>query len=612
MIRILFLFLTTIFLVLQGICDNTSDSLAKKLTSSSGEEKFNLLIALAKHHSRSDIQKSFDYAQQANIYAVESENRDWIANSLNVLAICYYNMGKNYDALKYFMRFVDEVKSMLDENPESEAINNKLITGYNNIGNIYKAIGDHEQAMKVFLEGFRLMDSLNLEESNPGLYLNLLNNLGLVYFDLGEFEQAREMFFNALEKSRLKKMDLQISIVLNNLGLIAIEKKEYSDAVKYYSEAVEIGKSLNDSIALQGYYNNLGLIYEKQGNYDNALDYYKQSLRLSRSLGYKWGIANTLGNMANINIQTGKYSEAELMLQEAIIHARSTGIKDLVKKTYSFFFDLYNRMKLPSKALEYHLLMTQVKDSLFNDEKSRIIAEMEAKYESEKKDKEIVLLKKDNEIKKVNQRFLLAAIITLVVMAAMLILLFRMRIRSLHREKRIINLEMDKKALENQRLEEQVFAEQQINRLQTEKLEQQNRELSANVIHIMNKNNALKEILNQMENMRNSQDDDKNKCFNKVSNLINSNLNLDNDWEQFKRHFIEVHPSFFEYLQQKYPSLSPHEQRMCAYLRINLSTKEIAQMLNVTPDAIVKSRYRLKKKMELAPEIDLTEFMGRF
>ena len=81
-----------------------------------------------------------------------------------------------------------------------------------------------------------------------------------------------------------------------------------------------------------------------------------------------------------------------------------------------------------------------------------------------------------------------------------------------------------------------------------------------------------------------------------IKKLINENLNFDNDWDSFKIHFNGVHPEFFEKLKSKYPTLSPGELKYCAYFKIQLSNKEIARLLNVTPKAVHIAKYRIKKK----------------
>lgn len=91
--------------------------------------------------------------------------------------------------------------------------------------------------------------------------------------------------------------------------------------------------------------------------------------------------------------------------------------------------------------------------------------------------------------------------------------------------------------------------------------------------------------------------------------LINSNIEHDKDFEIFKSNFDLIHQDFFKVLGQKYPQLSKNDKVLCAYLKMNLSTKEIAPFLNITVRGVEIMRYRLRKKMNLDREVNLSEFM---
>ena len=94
-----------------------------------------------------------------------------------------------------------------------------------------------------------------------------------------------------------------------------------------------------------------------------------------------------------------------------------------------------------------------------------------------------------------------------------------------------------------------------------------------------------------------------------LSRIVKNNLDNENDWERLKLHFEKVHPDFFNRLQKKHPTLTQHELKHCAYLKIKLSNKEIAALLNVSPKSMQMARYRLKKKMDLGADEDLLGFI---
>ncbi len=110
----------------------------------------------------------------------------------------------------------------------------------------------------------------------------------------------------------------------------------------------------------------------------------------------------------------------------------------------------------------------------------------------------------------------------------------------------------------------------------------------------------------------NSDSCDGETCIEELIKEVDDNFNLDEQWELFQRHFEAVHPGFFSRLGKEYPNLTHNELKLCAYLRINLSSKEIAQILNISVDSAITKRYRLRKKLNLQNESNLIEFLMQF
>jgi DNA-binding CsgD family transcriptional regulator len=259
-----------------------------------------------------------------------------------------------------------------------------------------------------------------------------------------------------------------------------------------------------------------------------------------------------------------------------------------------------------------HKKFMSVKDSIFDIEKNKQIEEMTARFDSEKREQENKFLKKNIKIQQRTKLLLIISLVAIVLIALLLYYFYRLKNKALKQQTKLSEQEQELHSLETARLEDQLFAEQQINKLQTEKLEQKNRELSSRILNTINKNDAMNNILHELELLKSDDHEEVDQCFGKVKQIVKENISLDKDWEQFKLHFDEVNPGFFDALQQQFPQLSSGEQKLCAYYRINLNTKEIARILSVTPSAIQKSRHRLRKKMDISSGVDLHEFMSRF
>ncbi len=160
-------------------------------------------------------------------------------------------------------------------------------------------------------------------------------------------------------------------------------------------------------------------------------------------------------------------------------------------------------------------------------------------------------------------------------------------------------------------------SEQEIIRLRNEKLrseiEHMNKELTSSTIHLINKNEllnnvklALSEILRRKEKTNSTEE------LKRIIKNIDQNITSDADWKHFELHFNHVHGDFTNRLLEKYPRLTPQEIKLSAYLRLNLTTKEIAHLLNISVRGVEISRYRLRKKLMLDRQENLTDFMLKF
>lgn len=167
---------------------------------------------------------------------------------------------------------------------------------------------------------------------------------------------------------------------------------------------------------------------------------------------------------------------------------------------------------------------------------------------------------------------------------------------------------------EEQLKEEQLRAEREIERLRIDNLEtsmkHKNKELVNSTYHIIRKNkflNALKQELSNLSQMAKSEVVERE--LKKISRKIDRDINNEKNWEVFDRYFDEVHQEFLSRLKDQHPDLSPKELRLSAYLRMNISTKEIAPLMNISIRGVEISRYRLRKKLDLDRDTNLTQYL---
>lgn len=160
--------------------------------------------------------------------------------------------------------------------------------------------------------------------------------------------------------------------------------------------------------------------------------------------------------------------------------------------------------------------------------------------------------------------------------------------------------------LKNEELQTEIKTKEEI-------LAVRNSELTSSVVHLSSKNEILQEIKRDLRSIKYSKDiKGITKTLNRVNAHIDQNFVSDNNWEQFELHFNQINHNFLEKLKKEFPDLTQTNLKLCAYLRMNLGSKEIASLMNISPNAVLKSKYRLKLKFQLNREQDLVDFLSNY
>ena len=155
--------------------------------------------------------------------------------------------------------------------------------------------------------------------------------------------------------------------------------------------------------------------------------------------------------------------------------------------------------------------------------------------------------------------------------------------------------------------------EKEVVKLRNEKLESEiefkNTELATTAMHLVQKEEFLLKVKEELQHLNNAGKDKSDPELKKLLRILTEEEKLNEEWEQFSIHFDKVHGDFLVRLKEKYPGLKPHELKLCAYLRMNLSSKEIARLMSISVRGVEISRYRLRKKLEIPTETNLFQFL---
>ncbi|MBI4647223.1 MAG: tetratricopeptide repeat protein [Bacteroidia bacterium] len=267
---------------------------------------------------------------------------------------------------------------------------------YNNLGLIYTSLGNLEKALEYYQQSLKIKEELG---NKDGIAASL-GNIGLIYDHLENFEKAEEYYQNSFEMYKESGNKKGMANMSNNLGNIYMSLENYELALKKYMSSYSLYNDLGDKLGLAKAFNNIGLIYMEWNKYDDALKYIKKSLEIKEELRDTIGLANTLINIGDIFKKSGNYKEAIDYYNKSLHLSESINFISRIMDNYKAFSEVYSILGNSTKALEYYKLYANMKDSVYNADIHKQITEMQTKYETEKKEKEITILKWEKEVEK--------------------------------------------------------------------------------------------------------------------------------------------------------------------------------------------------------------------
>ncbi|OFX26987.1 MAG: hypothetical protein A2033_15950 [Bacteroidetes bacterium GWA2_31_9] len=331
-------------------------------------------------------QKALVYTEKALLIAVKLNYKAGCSNCFNNLGAYNYSHGNTEKAFDYYMKAIMIYKEIGDSLGIAYCLNN--------IGNIYFRKGNLEKTLDYWQQSLSLKEMLNDKIGISGS----LNNIAAIYSLLGNSEKALFYHKKAYEIRKELNDERSMAMSLINIGITYKDLGDTSTCIDYYTKALYLRKSIDDKAGIAASLNSLAVIYDESENKIKALDYYVQSLKISEDIGDKEAVITSLINIGSLYTETGKYDSALIYNEKCLILSREVNAKQRLKKVYENFSKTYYRLGKYKMAYDYYQQYSDIKDSLLNEASSKQLTEISTKYETEKKEKEIVLLKKDKEV----------------------------------------------------------------------------------------------------------------------------------------------------------------------------------------------------------------------
>jgi class 3 adenylate cyclase/TolA-binding protein len=365
--------------------DKQEDSLVALLKSGKKDSaRVDILNQLSKQLLNSDVQKSFDYAQQAEVLSGQLNYGKGLAYSYKYLGIGYFNRGDYLNALKHYELSLDVFKSIGDKRG--------MANMYMNVGNVYYNKGSDDKALELYLESLKLSEEIK----DTLRMVSVLGNIGAIY------GKKKQTYDNAISYYR---QAYPLSIALDdlylqgtnagNLGEVFMAKDNYDSALYYFNVAL---KAFGNSEDAPYTMNNIGAVYLLQKRYDKAIEIQKQAVAMADKYDSKYDLAIAQAGLAKSYMANGNHGEALTNYFQAEKTANEMHADYTLLEVYKGLTKLYTDKKDYANAFKYQTKLLDINVSIYNLETDKKQGQLQFSFDMDKKQNQIRLLTKDNEI----------------------------------------------------------------------------------------------------------------------------------------------------------------------------------------------------------------------
>lgn len=492
-------------------------------------------------------------------------------------------MEERYDSLYYHARLLSDEANYLESNKYFYKLvevykdqNDSLLTlMYKHIGVNFWKLGDYQEAMHYHSMALEIDERMG---SKFQIAVSL-NNIGLIHWLSKEYDLALESYEESAKTTLETGSEPSLlGNIYNNIGIIYKEKGDYKQSDFYHRKAFAIFKGLSASRWLANSYNNIGILHKLQNNLDSAVHYFNQSLILRKSTNDREGIATSLNNLSETYLLMDKPEKA---LEDGF---KSLGISEEIHSKLRIAEALLNLHNIYAEegkydsALYFHRRYLAVKDSIYSQEKANEMAYLQTKMDMRLKDLKIDNLEKEQKLARIKLYYFIALIAVVLAIAGIFI------------QRQFLNYRKNKKLaevnLENAR----------------KTLSMKEKELKEYLSMIARKNQTIHSLQSQIDTMNGQNTYD-------LEELIHQRILTEEDWKEYQNRFSEIYPGFFSTLKLSPIHFTEAEIRLLALTKLNLSGKEMADVLGISHQSVRTSKMRLKKKINAYNIEDIESFL---
>lgn len=500
------------------------------------------------------------------------------------------------------LELLTQAKNLADKNRWYK----QLFLATNNIGANYYTMLDYGEALNYYLESY----TIAVKHLEPKFEMVVLNNIAILYSKEKNYEKANEYFKKAYDIAQENNDKLKVGLYAMNLGNVANETNNLKKARAYFNESLPLleAQPQLQILAKIAIAENDNL----QGNSKQARTVAEELYKTTKDLEY-----NDIGISLLLIISKSYLNENNLDIADHYatkVFERKPNLETKIN-VFKLLSDINFKKERYNLALNYKDSIIKTEGELNEIKNGKVFENSRVKFEIENYKKKIA----ENESKIAEERQLFyAVIIVIFIIVAFIVwalrnvsIKYKQRKLIAERNEQIVLLELEKEKSDNLLLEKMFKEKETSALLEQERLkneiELKNRKLSAKALYLSGRNELIEEILQSLSRLP---EISKDPALVSHIKTLKGHLKTDDEWDSFITHFEEVNQTFLNNLKEKHPKLNANDIRFITYIYMNLSTKEISSMLNITADACRKRKERIAARMELPHDINLYDYLS--
>lgn len=507
-----------------------------------------------------------------------------------------FEQGKQSLAFEYLRNCL---KILDAHSPESENTLNFRAECCLRLGAASDEVGIRSLSHEYYFQGLKTVDKMR----NHGLNGDFYNNIGVSYFRTGKSDDALKYYKMALEwASKYNKKNL-LYIINRNLSVLYAEQGDYDKATDYALKAIQY---VDEKEHPTSYYSNqtiIGDLYCRKGNKDLGYVYLSNAFKNLERLGEKPDLFATCLCLMDYFEEDRNKGNAETYRKTAYRIATETGNPDFRIQLLEKEIEIASAKGDATSTASYQNRIIELKDSIYKVETAMRMDQTQNIYDIERD-----YLRQSLSISKWDP-VVVFSVMGIMVLILVGVSVYLMKIK--HNREEIIRQKdeavLKYHELNNERIREEA---QERNKIQHD-LDIHNRKLTSFTLERIESNEKVEDISNQIRHLiLNTSPRDKN-TITTLKNLLTrlNELKYDTQWNEFQYYFEKVHPAFYPNLDRMHPGLTAKDRRLCAFISLGMSTKEIASITFKEVRSVESSRNRLRKKLNLSPETSLSEYL---